>query len=73
MQCLNNIPELVKFYRGKAKDTVKTCNLTEYQKKEFRHFPKAEDLRRKFEIRKAFRGAKSAMLVWFKVTEFTTN
>ena len=61
LQCLHNIPELVEFYRAKAKDTVKPCDLTEYEKKGFKRSPKAEDLRRKFDVRKAFREAKNAM------------
>ncbi len=61
LQCLANIPELVEFYRFKAKDTVKTepkCTFTEAQRKQFNKSRTKDSLATKKVVRDTFRKAK---------------
>ncbi len=64
VQCLDGIPELVDFYRTKAKDTVKTepnCILTEAERKQFHRTRHRRMLASKKLVRDAFNKVKDSV------------
>lgn len=64
VQCLDGIPELVDFYRTKAKDTVKTepnCILTEAERKQFHRTRDRRMLASKRLVRDAFNKVKDSV------------
>lgn len=63
VQCLDGIPELVEFYRAKAKDTVKepNCILTEAERKQFGRTRDKRMLASKKAVRDAFNKVKDSV------------